>query len=170
MRIGRLTALAPTVLAAAVLFAMMVMTFADVVLRSAANAPLQAATELTRVSMAVIVFSVLPVVSARGEHIAVDLLDPWFGQRATRWREAVISLACGVILWWPAGACLKLAERARSYGDVTEYLEIPQYLIGWFIAISVYMTAALLLARAVLLIVAPRALSEDGEAPAHHHD
>ena len=42
---------------------MMIMTFFDVVLRSTVNTPIEAATELTRILMAIVVFSALPVVS-----------------------------------------------------------------------------------------------------------
>ena len=150
----------PTAVAVTALFAMMVMTFTDVVLRSAANMPIEAATELTRIMMAVIVFSVLPVISAQNGHIAVDLLDGAFSPRLARWRDALISLVCGGMLWWPAERVVVLAERARSYGDVTEYLHIPQFYIAWFVAVMSYATMAALLARALLLIVAPGAMTE----------
>ena len=71
----------PILLAVTALFAMMVLTFFDVVLRSAVDRPIEAATELTRILMAVVVFSALPVVSGRGEHISVDLLDRVFTYR-----------------------------------------------------------------------------------------
>ena len=61
--------------AAASLFFLMAMTFFDVLLRSALNDPIEAAPELTRMSVAIIVFASLPVLSARGGHISVDLLD-----------------------------------------------------------------------------------------------
>ena len=167
VRIARAAAWFPSAVAAAALFALMLMTFVDVVLRSAVSAPLEAATELTRIGMAVVVFSVLPVVSARGDHITVDLLDPWFGSAATRWRECLVSLFCGVILLWPAGAVLRLADRARGYGDVTEYLGIPEFYISGFIAGCVYLTAALLIIRGLLLAFAPAALDgPPGEPPA----
>ena len=149
----------PVALAVTALFAMMVMTFADVVLRSAFDAPIEAATELTRILMAVVVFSVLPVVSGRGGHIAVDLLDRAFSATAARWRDALLSLICGGMLWWPAERVVVLAERARSYGDVTEYLHIPQFYIGWFIAVFTYITAAVLVLRGLALILAPSALA-----------
>lgn len=153
--IARLAGHAPTALAVAALFAMMVMTFTDVVMRSVLNTPIEAATELTRILMATLVFSALPVVSARGEHIAVDLMDPLFGKTAARWRDAVIALCCGAMLWWPAGRVVILAERARSYGDVTEYLGIPQFYIAWFIAILTYVTALVLILRGTALILTP---------------
>ncbi|MGB0961022.1 MAG: hypothetical protein ACPGVK_12300, partial [Halocynthiibacter sp.] len=54
-----------------------------------------------------------------------------------------------------------LAERARSYGDVTEYLNIPQYLIGWFIAAMTFLTAFVLLGRAIMLLIRPSLLAQD---------
>ena len=143
----------PVLLAALTLFAMMAMTFADVVLRSAFNAPIEAATELTRIMMAVIVFSVLPVVSAKGGHIAVDLTDSVFRGMAAQVRDIVLALVCGTMLWWPGMRVIDLAERARSYGDVTEYLAIPQFLIGWFIGIATLITGAALILRGIVLTV-----------------
>lgn len=147
------TAELPALLAALALFAMMVMTFADVMLRSAFNTPIEAATELIRILMAIIVFSVLPVVSARGMHISVDLLDRYFSGWTERLRDGLMALICGAMLWWPAERVVALAERARSYGDVTEYLAIPQFYIGWMIAIMTYITAAALVGRGLAILV-----------------
>ena len=158
LRIARLIALVPTAVAVLALFAMMVMTFADVVLRSAANMPIEAATELTRIMMAVIVFSVLPVISAQNNHIAVDLTDGLFSPALARWRDALIALICGGMLWWPAERVVVLANRAQSYGDVTEYLAIPQFYIAWFVAVLTYATMFALVMRGIFLIFAPRAL------------
>lgn len=160
VRFARMLGRVPITLAVAALFTMMVMTFADVVLRSAFDAPIEAATELTRILMAIVVFSVLPSVSGRGAHIVVDLLDGQFGPRVGRWRDALISLVCAGMLVLPANRVLVLAERARSYGDVTEYLAIPQFYIAWFIAIFVYLTVAALALRGLLLFFAPQALEQ----------
>ncbi|WP_419907012.1 TRAP transporter small permease [Hoeflea sp.] len=154
----------PVLLACAALFILMAMTFADVILRSAFNAPIEAATELTRMLMAIVVFSVLPVLSVRGGHIVVDLLDPFYRSALVeRIRDAAISLICGAMLVLPAERVLVLAERARSYGDLTEYLNIPQFYIGWFIAIMTYLTAFVLLVRGTLMLFAPKLL-EDSDA------
>ena len=155
---ARILSTVPTAVAVVTLFAMMAMTFVDVMLRSSANMPIEAATELTQIMMAVIVFSVLPVISAQNGHIAVDLMDGMFSPRVARWRDVAISLVCGGMLWWPAERVVVLAERARSYGDVTEYLGIPQFYIAWFIAILTYATMAALLSRVVVLIFAPGAM------------
>ena len=154
----------PVALASLALFVLMAMTFADVILRSAFNAPIEAATELTRLLMAVIVFSALPMISFRDHHISVDLLDGLFARfRLSRVRDVVISLACGVMLYWPADRIIDLAERARSYGDRTEYLNIPTFYIGWLIAVSAFATVAALVARALFL-----ALGKDPDRMVKH--
>lgn len=147
-------AVAPTWFAAGVLFLLMVMTFADVVLRSALNNPIESATELTRLFMAILVFASLPMVSWKGEHIVVDLLDPLFTRRLARLRDIAIDLFCGVILFWPAMRVWELAERAREFGDVTEYIAFPQHIIGWFIAFFTFATALLYVVRGVVRLFA----------------
>jgi len=114
---------------------MMALTFADVVFRSIFNTPIEAATELIRIAMAVIVFAALPVISWRSEHISVDLLDRFFSPRMHRIRNGLIQRVS------------VLAERAASYGDVTEYLGIPQTYVAWMIAISAFITALVFIAR-----------------------
>ena len=100
-RIASLAEFVPLIVASSALFILMLMTFADVMLRSTINAPIEAATELTRILVASTVFAALPVVSGRGEHIAVDLLDPLLGKLATRLRDGLLSIFCGVMLYWP---------------------------------------------------------------------
>lgn len=139
--------------ASCALFALMCLTFFDVILRSAFNLPIEAATELTRILMAIMVFSVLPLISVSGEQIAVDLADGWFARlRLTRLRDSAILLITGAALIWPALRIQVLALRARDYGEMSEYLSIPAYLIGIFIFASVAVTAgAMLIAGLVRL-------------------
>jgi len=162
IRVARGASRAPVALACIALFALMVMTFADVILRSALNAPIEAATELTRILMAVMVFSCLPVISARGGHIAVDLFDGVFDRmHLNRAREAAINIACGAALAWPAGRVWVLADRARDYGDVTEYLAIPVFYVTAFVALSTALTAAVMVAVGLIHLFAPHVLDED---------
>jgi len=146
---------APTWLAAFVLFALMTMTFFDVLLRSIFNNPIESATEMTRFFMAIIVFASLPIVSWKGSHIIVDLMDPLFNRVMARIRDIVIDLSCGILLFWPAKRVWELAERSRDFGDVTEYLGFPQYIIGWFIAFFTFATAVVFVLRGIARIVAP---------------
>ncbi|MCY6379427.1 TRAP transporter small permease [Hoeflea prorocentri] len=161
MRLFSLSARIPGLLASLALFVLMVLTFTDVVLRSVLNAPIEIASDLTRLLMAIMVFSVLPVVSARSAHISVDLLDVLFYRlNLARWRDAAVDLFCGVILIWPARRVFDLAERSRSYGDTMEYLGAPLFYVGWFIALMTAITALVLIIRGLLLIFMPRLVEE----------
>jgi len=149
----------PMMMASLALFALMVLTFADVVMRSVFNAPIEAATELIRIGIALIVFSALPILSWRSQHIAVDLLDgPFARLNLQRWRDGLVAFACGVMLWAPASRVVDLAFRARSYGDQTEYLEIPTFYIAMFIAAMTFLTAVVLILRGLLHLLAPHLL------------
>jgi len=151
-------------MAALALFSLMVLTFADVMLRSIFNAPIQSAADLTRVLMAVMVFSVLPILSARGGQISVDLLDGVFARyRLARLRDGIINILCGVLLIWPVERIWVLAERSRSYGDVMEYLGWPIFYVGWFIAGMVAATAVAFVLRGIAVLFAPRLLELRGD-------
>lgn len=153
--LNRLTEL-PMLLAAVTLFVLMVLTFADVIMRSTFSAPIEAATELTRIAMAVIVFASLPVVSGRAEHIVVDLLDPIFLRTGIkRFLDGLITLVCGILLVWPAMRSFDLADRARNYGDLTEYLSIPVFYITWFIAFMTLVTAITMTLRGMVILFKP---------------
>lgn len=150
----------PAILASLALFVLMVMTFCDVVLRSVFNAPIEVAADMTRLLMAIMVFSVLPVVSAQGGHISVDLLDGFFRRNhLARWRDAFTNLFCGVILIWPAIRVFVLAERSRSYGDVMEYLGVSLHYVGWFIAAVTAVTSVVLIVRGLGYLFAPKLMS-----------
>jgi TRAP-type C4-dicarboxylate transport system permease small subunit len=154
----------PVYVACAALFVLMVMTFCDVILRSVFNSPIEAATELTRILMAILVFSVMPIISVSDGHIAVDLTDGIFHRlRLSRLRDGVLYIVSGVLLFWPIQRIWILAERARDYGDVTEYLSIPTYYIGWFITVSLAITAIAMIITGILHLFAPKLLSESAQ-------
>ncbi|MEY8841161.1 TRAP transporter small permease, partial [Cribrihabitans sp. XS_ASV171] len=91
--------------------------------------------------------------------ISVDLLDNLFHRlHLSRWRDGIITMICGAMLYLPAERVIDLAERERSYGDTTEYLSIPTFYIGWFIAIMTLVTAAVMIFRGLLILVAPQYL------------
>lgn len=146
----------PIWVACIALFILMVMTFCDVILRSSFDAPIEAATELTRILVAVMVFAVMPHISVTGEHIAVDLTDGIFERlRLSRVRDGVILIASAVMLYWPIMRVWTLAERTRSYGDVTQYLGIPQHYTMWFIALGTTLAAIAMLVTGLLTLFAP---------------
>lgn len=160
-KLYRVLVLMPVWLACAALFMLMLMTFSDVILRSSFDAPIEAATELTRILVAVMVFAVMPHISVTGEHIAVDLTDGLFEKMGlTRLRNGLILILSGAMLSWPVAQVWKLAERTRGYGDITEYLGLPQYLTMWFIAAGITLAAIAMLIAGLLTLIAPNLLKE----------
>ncbi|WP_368185066.1 TRAP transporter small permease [Aestuariibius sp. HNIBRBA575] len=160
-KVYQILVIIPIWLACAALFILMLMTFGDVILRSSFNAPIEAATELTRILVAVMVFAVMPHISVTNGHIAVDLTDGFFARlKLTRLRNGVILILSGAMLTWPVAQVWKLAERTRDYGDVTEYLGLPQYLTMWFIAAGITLAAIAMLIAGLLTLIAPNLLKE----------
>ena len=161
IQLVRRASVLPVIVACTALFILMVMTFCDVILRSVFNAPIEAATELTRILMAILVFSVLPMISAGKGQIAVDLTDGLFARlRLSRIRDALVYLASGIMLIWPIKRVWILSERARDYGDVTEYLSIPVFYVGWFITLFTAIAAVAMVVTGLLYVFAPHTLTE----------
>ena len=113
----------------------MLLTCVDVAGRYLFLAPVQGATELTRLLMAGIIFAALPVVSRREDHISVDLLDAVFPKKLITGRQIVINALCAVAMAVICWRVWILAGRAQQYGDRTEFLQIPVYPVVYFIAL-----------------------------------
>jgi TRAP-type transport system small permease protein len=133
--------------AGALLFAMMTLTFIDVVLRYFFNAPIKGGFEVTEMMMAVLIFAGLPLVSRKNEHVTIDIMDRFFPAGWRRILHVLIHLVCAVGL---SGMAWLLHRKAGSFaeiGDITQTLKIP-------IAPFVYFMAALTLATAFVHLAA----------------
>ena len=80
------------------LFAIMVLTFVDVVARKLFGHSLPGALELTELLMVVVIFAGLPLVSLHGEHVVFDSLDPLL-PRAVRRVQGCSSTCCARRCW-----------------------------------------------------------------------
>ena len=83
-----------------------------------------------------------------------------------RLRDNFMYVICGALLILPAERVSVLAERARSYGDRTEYLNIPQFYIAWFIAVMTFITAFALIARGILGLFTPSLIEPNSKVAA----
>ena len=110
--------------ACVILFAMMALTFVDVVSRYLANRSIPGSFEITEIMMAVLIFAGLPLVSRRGEHVTVDLVDHLLSARWQRKQRAFIDLLSGVLLLGLGYLLWHKAEQTAAYGDTTTVLEI----------------------------------------------
>ncbi|MCX7560589.1 TRAP transporter small permease [Sulfitobacter sp. F26204] len=131
-------AIGPAFIAGVALFFMMVLTFIDVISRSVFSAPLSYSAELTEMAMAVIVFAALPMATLKGNHIVVDLFDGFFSTRGAFLRDFLVDLICIVALAFPAYRVWTIGTRSKSYNEVTEILNIPQYYLIYFVSIALF--------------------------------
>jgi TRAP-type transport system small permease protein len=130
-------------MAAATLFVLMALTFVDVLSRYFFNRPIPGSLEVTELLMVGLIFSSIPLVSGRGEHVAIDLLDPFLAAGFRRGSRVFIELLCAVALMILAWLLFTKAGKLREYGDETATLSIP-------IAPFVYgMSAAILVSALV---------------------
>jgi TRAP-type C4-dicarboxylate transport system permease small subunit len=113
------------VVTAVVLSAMVVVTFVDVVGRYLLNRPLRGAFELTEVLMAAMIFAALPAITARREHIAVDILDRYFSPAAARVRDVLVELGSAAVVAVLAYIFLRQARQMYADGLYTQALQLP---------------------------------------------
>lgn len=135
------------ILSALTLLAMLVLTFADVIGRYLLNAPINGKTELTRFMMAGLIAAALPVISAAGGHISVDLFDRRFSQRGAAIRDLVTdgiaALALGVLAHW----LVFRADRLQTRGYVSDFLHLPLHPMAYFVAAMVAAASLALLVK-----------------------
>jgi TRAP-type C4-dicarboxylate transport system permease small subunit len=146
-RIEALAARTLGVIAGTSLFAMMVVTFVDVIGRYGFHHSVFGAAEIIEQFMMVTVFAGLAFITARNEHITVSLLDAVIARRFAalqRWLSVALSVGCTALITW------QMFEHARDLlgsGKRTAVLDLPQ----WTLPMS---AAALSLVGFTLLAVA----------------
>lgn len=114
-------------LVAAALFLMMMLTFLDVFGRYVLNAPLPGAFEITELSMGVLVFAALPLLTRPDSHIALDLLAVRFPPWLMRVQLLAVALFSAFVL---AGLSWQIAQQAASeaaFGYTTMTLNLPTW-------------------------------------------
>jgi TRAP-type C4-dicarboxylate transport system permease small subunit len=85
-------------LAGLALFAIMALTFFDVLGRKFLSSSIPGSLELTELLMVIVIFAALPLVSDRGEHVAFDSLDHYLPAWALRAQSALVNAVCAVVL------------------------------------------------------------------------
>lgn len=126
--------------ASAILFAMMMLTFVDVVARYVFNFPLRGAFEITELMLLVLIFAGLPLVSHADEHVTMDFIDRLLPPRAlSALLRAVHVLVAGVMFFLAWQVTVK-AGRLAGYGDTTDVLKILVSPFVYFMAVMIALT------------------------------
>lgn len=132
-------------IAAIDLFAMMVMTFIDVLGRYLFSSPLPGAFELTQIMMAVLIFAGLPLVSAKEAHVTVDLIHAVLTRGTRRLLDIIVNGAGAVVLGVIAWRMWIKAGQIAAYNDNTPVLHIPMAPIVYFMCVMSAITSVALL-------------------------
>ena len=129
------------VVSASVLFILMALTCVDVLGRYLFNSPIHGGTEMTEIGLAVMVFAAMPVITWRGGHIVVDLLDRFLGAKIVKVLALLAALVMSSSLYFLALRIFELGERSIRRGVVTEFLGMPSGYVVQYIAIMSWATA-----------------------------
>lgn len=127
------------------LSAIVALTFTDVMGRRLFNTPVFGSNDITEHLMALIIFSGLPLLTAKRGHLSIDLFDHWLLQPKWRaWHKAVdvlIAAVLGLIAWQ---YFLSIHE-ARQNNEVSSALTIPRAWMYAYISCTTALAAVLAL-------------------------
>lgn len=112
-------------LAAIDLAAMMVLTFVDVTGRKFFASPIYGAYEITEFMMGVLIFSALPLVTAREGHVTIDVFDHFIAPAIGRWQRFLVNLLSTLVLAFLGWRLWILSASHLRTNEVTMTLHIP---------------------------------------------
>jgi TRAP-type transport system small permease protein len=129
--------------ASAILFAMMCLTFVDVVARYIFNRPIRGAFEVTELMLLVLIFAGLPLVSHADEHVTMDFIDRWLRGRAARRLQRSVHLLVAALMFFMTWQVWIKAGRISGYGDATDVLRILYGPFVYFMAVMIALTGVI---------------------------
>ena len=127
--------------ASALLFAMMCLTFVDVVARYLFNSPLRGGFEITELTLLVLIFAGLPLVSHGDEHVTMDFIDRMLPPRAVGILIRLVHALVAAMFFFLTWQMLIKAARISAYGDTTDVLRITVGPFVYFMAAMIGLTA-----------------------------
>lgn len=129
------------------LLVLMAVVFVDVVGRNLFNTPLPWGTELLEMVLALMIFSIYPLLALGFGHITVDLIRV---RPSLHVVQRVLSSAVGAIVFALIAWCLlRQALRAASYGEATPLLSVPlSWVLGGIGVLGAVTAMAFLVAAA----------------------
>jgi len=139
--------------AAVVLFALMALSFGDVISREILDEPFPFTTDTTRLMLAAMIYAVLPVVTRLEQHVCVDLLDRWIPTSWTRPRQCMINLCAAAIFGFMCWQIAIQAYEKWDFNDLTQFMDWDLWPIFAFMSVMSALTTVGLLINAYLYAV-----------------
>jgi TRAP-type C4-dicarboxylate transport system permease small subunit len=106
------------------LFAIMTLTFFDVLGRKFLDNSIPGSLEITELLMVCVIFGALPLVSERGEHVEFDSLDPYLPAWVRRAQNVFVHLLCAVLLMGLGWLMWREGGQFLASGETTAQLKI----------------------------------------------
>ncbi len=144
------------VVAALTLLLLMLLTCTDVLGRYLFDNSLDAASELTEICIAVLVFAEMPIITWRGGHVVVDILDRFIGKRIIKVLGLLSIFIMSSSLYYVAHRIFFIGARSIRRGEESEYLAIPMGHIVQYIAIMSWVTAGTVITYGIYILLFPR--------------
>ncbi len=130
------------------LLAMVALTFADVIGRRLIGKPIYGSNDITEHLMALVVFAGLPLVTAAGSHLTIDLFDKLVNKPWMAWWRVLISLLVTTVLGVIAWLFVKHGLNATRISEVSQALRVPRAPLYFFMALGCALSALAALAIA----------------------
>ena len=140
-------------IAVAFLFGLMLLTCFDVAGRYLFNNAIDGSIELTRIGLAILVFASMPVITWRGGHIVVDLIDGFVTPKVIKVLTLISAVVVSSSLFLVAFRIFALGQRNLRREVVTEFLKIPEAYIILYVAIMCWVTSVLMITYSVYRIL-----------------
>lgn len=142
--------------ACALIMAMLLLTFVDVVGRYVFASPIFGASEIISALLALTIFAGLGITNARDEHIVVELVDHHFRRISPKLYDLIIQLfsifAMGLVAFVLAEVALEAYhQKARTF-----VLEIPQYWVAGSVSALAALSVFSQIAGVLLILTQPK--------------
>lgn len=144
------------------LFAIMALTFFDVIGRKLLDQSIPGSLELTELLMVIVIFAGLPLVSQRGEHVVFDSLDPYLPKGILKLQTGLIHLICAAMLLGLAYLMWQTGSQFALNGETTAQLKFAKAPFIYGMSLLCGLTGLVHLS----LIVRPATELQDGEGAA----
>jgi TRAP-type transport system small permease protein len=106
------------------LFAIMALTFFDVIGRKFLSQSIPGSLELTELLMVVVIFAGLPLVSMRGEHVVFDTMDSYLPAWLLKLQVAAVNLLCTAAMLGLAWVMWGNGDQFMASGETTAQLKL----------------------------------------------
>lgn len=127
------------------LFALMILTTIDVTGRYVFDNPLPGTVEYTELGLGILVFGSLPLVTARQEHITIDIFDFLLRARRKYVQQICVNVLGVAITAFIAWRIFVKAEELASNGDRSINMQLPLAPIAYFMSVMSAVAALIML-------------------------